>query len=407
MERLTRVILSGGTFLIVFGGASTLPTAMAAAPTVATLVPTDVTASSVTGRCSVSAGGSPTSVWAAYKPAGGRWASASNTAKQTVHGSGPVEVRFPLSGLSPSSRYDMRCKARNTDANANIVGNIIAFTTMDSQSSQDVVIAAAGDICDDDPTLFAGIGCRGTGSTIIAQGPDYVVALGDLQYADFDEISNDYQTEWHQFKAITFPVIGNHEVKSSMSVAEYKNYWGAAAHAGDGYAYREDLGRWSVVVLNSNGTPSQQRLDAFDAMLDAAGTDNIIVAMHAPLFSSPCSGCHGGNTQLRPYVDKAAARGVDLLITAHDHRYEVFGPINGSGPVNDGVRQFVLGMGGAHPDGSDLPDGPAPGSEYVLGNFVGVTFFTLKDSSYSWTTRQTTSVAGTSTVVHTGTETVR
>lgn len=420
--------------------------AVATAPTVATAPAVAVTDTTATMRCTVNPGGLPTNVWATYKPTSAAWGTTAvlTTAQQVINGSADQTLDFPVTGLAPATSYDQRCKAKNADVPAPLVTATYTFVTSSTPSpsptptptespsptptptetpspsptpsptptSQDIVLAVAGDICDPVATQFNGIGCRGTEQQILAANPAAVIATGDLQYNNFaDGSPNVYTQEWGQFKARTLPVLGNHELLNPpASINAYNAYWGAQAHAGTDYQWREDLGKWSVIVVNSNyGTsaiPAANKT-AVQALLNAANADgdNIVMAFHHPRWSSPCNGCHGNQPKGQFWMDLAYANGVDLVLNAHDHRYERFAPMSGSGPAADGVREFVIGSGGAHPDGSDGT--PIAGSQFVKGGFVGATLFTLSDASYSWAAQEVTSATGTATTFDSGTQSVR
>ena len=120
-----------------------------------------------------------------------------------------------------------------------------------------------------------------TSDLVLAMAPQQVFALGDLQYnsgapADF---AVSYQNSWGRFKAITRPVVGNHEYGTS-GAGGYFGYFGDAASprqpgcvkSCDGY-YSFDIGSWHIAVISSEcdrlnggtgcavGSPQQQWLD--------------------------------------------------------------------------------------------------------------------------------------------------
>jgi hypothetical protein len=90
---------------------------------------------------------------------------------------------------------------------------------------------------------------------------------------------------------------------------------------------------------------------------------------------------------------------------AHDHRYERFAPMSSTGTDSAGVRQFLIGSGGAHADGGDGT--PIAGSQFLKGDFVGVTMFDLNDTSYSWRAYEVTNDNGTASLFDSGTTSVR
>ena len=406
----SRVLAAAAAAVVGIGIAIAAP-ASAAAPTVSVASPTNITSSSATLRCTVDNGGlATTKVWVTYKVSTGVWgADTITTAQQTAASNGTYS--FPVSGLAASTQYDQRCKADNSDSTT-VVTPTSTFTTLSGGGggTGTIVLAAAGDNCDDNPTQYNGIGCRGTANQVIAENPDAVVALGDLQYNNFAEANpNVYMQEWGAFKAKTIPVLGNHEkLNAPYSINQWNSYWGAQAHSGTDYQWREDLGKWSVIVVNSNySTPSTANKNAVQALIDAANADgdNIVMAFHHPRFASPCSGCHGDQARSTVWMQKAYDSGVDLVLTAHDHRYERYAPMDASGPNSAGVREFLIGSGGAHADGGDGV--PNAGNQVLKGDFVGVTMFDLNDTSYSWRAYEVTNVNGAATLFDSGTTSVR
>jgi hypothetical protein len=73
----------------------------------------------------------------------------------------------------------------------------------------------------------------------------------------------------------------------------------------------------------------------------------------------------------------------DLVLSAHEHNYERFGPLDPSGRVDPdrGIRSFVVGTGGR----SHYPLGaPLPGSEARNSDTFGVLQLTLKATGFDW-----------------------
>ena len=214
---------------------------------------------------------------------------------------------------------------------------------------------------------------------VVAQHPGAAVAaLGDLAYdgGTAAEFRDCYGPSWGRFKERTRPAAGNHEYGRGQA-RDYFAYWGAAAGpAGKGW-YSYEVGEWHVVVLNSNcgivgcGPDSEQgRWLAAD--LAAHRTRCALAYWHHPRFSS---GLHGSSEVVAPLWDAMAAGGVDIVLSGHDHDYERFAPIGG-------VRQFVVGTGGAARYPFRLP--AEPGSEARHTGTAGVLQLTLHAGSYDW-----------------------
>jgi acid phosphatase type 7 len=271
-------------------------------------------------------------------------------------------------------------------------------------AASDPVIAAAGDIaCDPTSSSFnAGNGtssaCRQkyTSDLLINMNPAAVLALGDNQYycGGYDAFMQSYNLSWGKVKAITHPVVGNHEYLTSGGTgctpanggaAGHFSYFGAAAgNPGQGY-YSYDIGAWHLIALNSNcgdaggcssSSPQGQWLEA-----DLAAHSNMCVLAywHIPLFSS--GGRAASNTQ--SFWQSLYNHNADLILAGHDHIYERFAPQSPSGTLDTvrGIRQLTVGSGGAnHTTLASL----AANSEVHNVDTFGVLKLTLHPTSYDW-----------------------
>jgi len=76
--------------------------------------------------------------------------------------------------------------------------------------------------------------------------------------------------------------------------------------------------------------------------------------------------------------------GAEIVLAGHDHVYERFAPQkpNGEPDPEGGVRQFVVGTGGAAHQRFAGP--PAPNSEARNDDTFGVLKLTLHPTSYEW-----------------------
>ena len=239
------------------------------------------------------------------------------------------------------------------------------------------VLVGAGDIAT----------CIGAGDEATAALLDTidgtVFTLGDNVY-DFGtaaEFATCYDPSWGRHRARTRPTAGNHDYGTGDAAA-YFDYFGAAAgNPGEGY-YSYDLGAWHIIALNSNidMAVGSAQLAWLQADLHAHPATCTLAYWHHPRFSS---GGHGSDPRLQPVWETLYAMGVDVVLTGHDHHYERFAPQNTAANVDEvrGVRQFVVGTGGA---------GPRPvsqviaNSEVVNGDSIGVLKLTLRPTSYHW-----------------------
>ena len=224
------------------------------------------------------------------------------------------------------------------------------------------VLLAAGDIAD----------CSVTGDSATAKlveaRPGTVVALGDLAYPSGTaaQFRDCYGPTWGRFRARTRPAVGNHEYLTAGAAPYYAYFGGAAGSSSKGY-YAYDLGTWHIVVLNANCTEvggcertSPQGIWLRANLRQYAGW-NVLAYWHQPLYSS---GEHGSATQVRPLWELLYAAGADLILNGHDHDYERFAPQDpwGRSDPTHGIREFVVGTGGAPLRSRLAPSRTASGS---------------------------------------------
>ncbi len=236
----------------------------------------------------------------------------------------------------------------------------------------DVTLAAAGDLC---PSFNA---CLNTSNRVADADPDVVVTMGDLAYQNglLAEFHNKYgggttpQRGWGRpsIKDITLPGYGNHDCydvpratgATKQGCDDAVTYFGADSTLGTDIpgtpgSYYTEVGEWLIVHLNSAGdVGSGEATGAEIAAQDTALHELLMadqhscemVLWHHPRFSS--GGGHGNNAFVDPWFETAYADGVDVVLNGHDHDYERFAPQDGNGgPDPDGVREIVVGTGGA------------------------------------------------------------
>lgn len=246
------------------------------------------------------------------------------------------------------------------------------------QLGSDPVLVGAGDIST----------CTGNGDEATAallDGIDGTVfTTGDnvYPYGASSDFLNCYDPTWGRHKARTFPSAGNHDYRTP-GAAGYFNYFGAAA--GDptkGY-YSYDLGAWHIIVLNSEipvnaGSPQEQWLRADLAAHQVGCT---AAYWHRPRFSSGVA--HGSDHTMQPLWLALYDYGADVVLNGHEHNYERFAlqAPNGQADSVRGIRQFVVGSGGA----SHYIFGfPIANSEVRNSDTYGVLKLTLHPTSYDW-----------------------
>ena len=212
-------------------------------------------------------------------------------------------------------------------------------------------VYAAGDIAWCKDTTAALSGAAATAAVVEmglqANPRAAVLLLGDNVYQGGSARAHArcYGPTWGRFKARTHPAPGNHEY-ATPNAAGYFGYFGSAA--GRGY-YSVRLGSWRVISLDSNLKGAQQAAQL--AWLErelVAGTERCTLAYwHHPLYSS---GGHGSIAHMRPAWELLHRAGAEIVLSGHDHDYERFAAqdANGKADPRRGIRQFVVGTGGAY-----------------------------------------------------------
>ena len=210
-----------------------------------------------------------------------------------------------------------------------------------------------------------------------------VVTLGDNAYPNGTAANykSCYDTSWGRFKGRTKPAPGNHEYDSDSTAQPYFDYFGAAAGpVGAGY-YSYDLGNWHVIALNSSAPVGANSAQAawLKGDLSANNAKCELAYFHYPLFSSSE---HGNIQSMRAIWQILYDAGVDVVLSAHDHAYERFAPQtpDGAPDPTGGIREFVVGTGGAPP--YTFPN-VRPNSEVRLST-NGVIKMALKFGGYDW-----------------------
>ncbi|MDR3575947.1 MAG: metallophosphoesterase [Anaerolineaceae bacterium] len=250
-----------------------------------------------------------------------------------------------------------------------------------------IVIYAAGDIA----------ACHGTqpekstGAMITSRGllktSGAVFTLGDdsNDSGTMKDYENCYDPTWGRLKDRTYPVMGNHDISPDNKGTAYFSYF--AGMTGVWGHYSLDLGTWHIILLNAEcgiggqgcyyGSPQEKWLRA-----DLAATQQkcIMALWHQPLFTS------GGQTPLaavRSFWFDLYNYKADIILNGHNHMYERFAPLNPNGvAVSNGIRQFVVGTGGAPLEYKLRP--PAAGEVIRDASTYGYLKLTLFTNSYQW-----------------------
>ena len=260
-------------------------------------------------------------------------------------------------------------------------------------SAGDPVLMAAGDVADCNPPYD-----EATAALINKEPSATVAMLGDGVYptGDLNTYNQCYGPSWGQFKDRTRPTPGNHDYAAGthrQSAPGYFAYFGAAAGDPSQSYDSYDLGAWHIVSLNANcaavgctaGSPQAQWLQSD---LAAHPTQCLAAYWHqSRFFSMENHGTEAGpssDTSMSPIWDILETRGADAVVSAHIHLYERFPRQNSAGNLDpNGMREFVVGTGGGHPDTFD-PGKIDPHSEFRKDGSFGVLKLTLHADGYDW-----------------------
>jgi hypothetical protein len=278
----------------------------------------------------------------------------------------------------------------------------LAMAAQPAWAREAPLIAAAGDIscAPNNPRFNDGAGTfnscreRDTASQLDQEAFSAVLPLGDLVNGDDDSLNGflaGYDPTWGRFKAISHPVIGNHEYDDGAGAAGYWDYWNgvgvtngpAGARTEGWYAY--DLGPWHLIALNSNcdlvGCSASSKQGRWLRDQLARNHDRCVLAyMHHPRFSSGLYPSPNKTTGLWRALYRG---GADVVLNGHDHLYERFGPQRPSGKLDRrrGITQFTVGTGGYFL----FPiAGLAPHSRALSDSSFGILTMRLRRGGLGW-----------------------
>lgn len=253
-------------------------------------------------------------------------------------------------------------------------------------SDEPYTLISAGDIAQCDIAKPKDTNAFKTASLVerlLAQAGDRaaVLTLGDNVYYTglLSEYQGCYEATWGKFKSRTWATPGNHDYGVANAVG-YFDYFGARAGPNRTGIYKQDIGKWSLLALNSNiATDPASGQMAWLKEEVAANSGCKLAAWHFPVFSSSA---RGNNATMQSIWTELAAKKVDIVLQGHEHHYERFAPMksDGTADTTNGIRSFVVGTGGAA-----LYDFGAtrPNSEARIKNF-GVLVLKLYASRYEW-----------------------
>jgi 3',5'-cyclic AMP phosphodiesterase CpdA len=274
--------------------------------------------------------------------------------------------------------------ARLVAAGAWVLAGPTLANAAQSAEAAGVTVYAVGDIARcayRDPAYSGAAETAATVAAGLAADPRAVVlTLGDHTYprGTMKEFTDCYAPTWGRFKDRTWPAPGNHEYYTPKA-APYFAYFGE--RAGRGY-YSVELEGWHVVSLDSNLAPAEHaaQLDWLRADLASHPAHCTLAFWHHPLYSS---GGHGSIPKMHDAWELLQQAGAELVLSGHDHDYERFAPQDANGRLDRarGMRQFVVGTGGAYPTPFLLT---VKNSEMRDSSRTGVLRLRLRDGGYDW-----------------------
>ncbi|HVL24511.1 MAG TPA: DNRLRE domain-containing protein [Thermomicrobiales bacterium] len=235
-----------------------------------------------------------------------------------------------------------------------------------------------------------------TAKLLDANGSGTVLALGDNAYnsGTLTEFNNCYGPTWGRHKSRTRPVPGNHDYSGTSGAKGYYDYFngvgvqtGPAGDRSKGY-YSYNVGGWHIVAINSCATkpggvcnPGTAQLDWLKSDLAANPTACTLAYWHHPHFSSGHD--HNNAGMMTGIYQALYDAGAEVVLVGHSHDYERYAPQTASGTKDTsfGVREFVVGTGGAPFTGSSTRDA---NSEVFNNSTYGILKLTLRSNGYDW-----------------------
>lgn len=219
----------------------------------------------------------------------------------------------------------------------------VETTTTTLPPPKPVVLVSVGDIsCSGSQRNSGNYDCADPQVAEIArqQNPDYVLALGDIQYNSHqvNNFENNFAVYWADMLDIVKPVPGNHEYAMGGARDYYAIWTEYPAPGYHSFSLNDD---WHVIGINTNDNCSDvdcregsEQYLWVQAELEQNKHKCVIVMGHHPRYSS---GHHGPSPVLSDIYELFHRYGVIVYLSGHDHHYE---------RINSPVPNIVVGTGG-------------------------------------------------------------
>ena len=220
-----------------------------------------------------------------------------------------------------------------------------------------------------------------TAKVALTLEPDAVLALGDLQYenGEAENFAGSFDETWGALGDRLRPVPGNHEYRTE-GASGYVDYVTERGLADPRGYDRFRLGEWTVYAVDSNCdvvdcTPQY----AWLRRQLARDTRCSLMYLHHPRYST---GEHGQSPLAKRFFGMAYRSGVEMVLSAHDHHYERFSPMNNREQERPGrgTVQYVSGAGGKS---HYVATGDDPGSLVSIDDEFGVLELELDRDGWS------------------------
>jgi len=264
-------------------------------------------------------------------------------------------------------------------------------TPTPAPSPGDPVIAAAGDIAAAQLSPGTTSGGQWLTDDLLDQiRPNAVLTLGDHVYetSTLAAFSTYYTPNWGRFKSITRAINGgSHDFYGG---GDYYTYFGQNAGPAPYASYSYDIGAWHVVAINNYCSDSHVGGCGVGSKwytwlkndLAAHPAKCTLAYWHQPYWTSGSN--HAPYTAVRDYMDLLYSAGADVLLSAHNHQYERFAPMDPAGRRDDtrGIQEFVVGTGGRSFYGFNST--PAANSLARNNNTFGVLKLVLHPTGWDW-----------------------
>ena len=239
----------------------------------------------------------------------------------------------------------------------------------------DPVLIGAGDIAHcGEP------GARLTAALLdLAAGTVFTAGDNAYPHGSLDDFMRCYEPTWGRHKNRTLPTPGNHDYETPGAQGYFRYFGARAGVPGEGY-YTATLGRWLILLMNSNidASATSAQMAWLRASLQQSTHRCVAAIWHHPLTSS---GPNGGSRHMAEVWRVLHEAGADLVINGDEHLYERYGHLDAlHQPVARGMRQFVVGTGGAT---LTRIQRLRAGSQ-VQASVWGVLKLTLRPESYEW-----------------------